>query len=88
MAKRVIWIPVVVLKGKTGYSAFSPAVEGCVATDKTIDRTLSRMKEALEFHIEGLQLLKQSKRGISESLKRSFEDYGEEALYASLRIAA
>ena len=48
--KKYILVPVVILKTRSGYNAFSPIVEGCVVTDKTIDRTLKRMKEALEFH--------------------------------------
>jgi predicted RNase H-like HicB family nuclease len=39
----------------TGYSAFSPDVPGCVATGATQAEVRSRMREALEFHIEGLR---------------------------------
>ena len=89
MRKRIIWIPVVVLRSRTGFSAFSPAIDGCVATDKTIDRTLNRMKEALEFHFEGLQLVKSITRFPSEqALRKSFDEYGTDAFYATLKIAA
>ena len=87
--KKVISIAVVVLKTRTGYNAFSPAVDGCVVSDKTIDKTLRRMREALEFHFEGLHLLKQHRTKTTEKiLKDSFKDYGEDAVYASLQIAS
>ncbi len=41
-------------KTKTGYSAYSPDVPGCIATGKTKKSTEKNMKEAIEFHIEGL----------------------------------
>ena len=86
---KAIYVPVVVLKTKTGYNAFSPAIEGCVATDKTMDKALRRMKEALEFHLEGEHLVKQFQepRAVS-ALRKSFDSYGTEAIYASLQIAA
>ncbi len=43
---------VVIEKGENNYSAYSPDVLGCVTTGKTIEETISNMKEALEFHIE------------------------------------
>jgi predicted RNase H-like HicB family nuclease len=45
---------IVIEKGKNNYSAYSPDVLGCVATGKTIEETISNMKEVLEFHIEGM----------------------------------
>ncbi len=45
---------IVIEKGKNNYSAYSPDVSGCAATGKTIEKTLANMKEALEFHIEGV----------------------------------
>ena len=89
MKKRIFFIPVVILKTKTGFSAFSPVVEGCAATDRTIDRTLIRMKEALEFHIEGQLLVKAMKQiPPQRTLKKSFDDYGTDAFYATLKVAA
>lgn len=88
MKRKMIVIPVVVLKTKTGFSAFSPSVDGCVATDKTIHRTLNRIREALEFHLEGLHLVKAFKQvGAEKALKKSFDDYGTDAFYATLKVA-
>jgi len=45
---------VIIEKAKNNYSAYSPDVLGCVTTGKTIEETLKMMKEALEFHFEGM----------------------------------
>lgn len=41
---------------KTGFSAYAPDLPGCIATGKTLEQVRQRMREAVEFHIEGLQL--------------------------------
>lgn len=46
---------IVIEETATGYSAYSPDVEGCVATGATRDEAERAMKEALEFHFEGLK---------------------------------
>ena len=45
---------VIIEKTKTGYSAYSPDVEGCIATGKTKTDVEKRIHEAIEFHIEGM----------------------------------
>ena len=50
---------IVVEKTGTGYSAYSPDIDGCVATGSTKDEVEKNMKEAIEFHLEGLKLEKQ-----------------------------
>ena len=46
---------VIVLEpSSTGYAAFSPDVPGCVATGRTVEQTLSEMRSALAFHLEGM----------------------------------
>ncbi|MGE5611302.1 MAG: type II toxin-antitoxin system HicB family antitoxin [Bacillota bacterium] len=45
---------VVLEKGKRNYSAYVPDLPGCVATGKTVQATLSAIREAIEFHIAGL----------------------------------
>jgi len=47
---------IIIEKTGTGYSAYSPDLPGCVATGKTREETENEMKEAIEFHIEGLRL--------------------------------
>lgn len=50
---------VVIEKTGTGYSAYSPDIDGCVATGSTKGEVEKNMKEAIEFHLEGLKLEKQ-----------------------------
>ncbi len=38
----------------TGYSAYSPDLDGCVAAGDDRDQMIALMKEAIEFHLEGL----------------------------------
>lgn len=38
----------------TGYSAYSPDLDGCVAAGDDRDETIALMKEAIAFHLEGL----------------------------------
>lgn len=45
---------VIVQKAKNNYAAYSPDVQGCVATGKTVEATLKNMRGALEMHLEGL----------------------------------
>ena len=46
---------IVVEKTETGFSAYSPDVPGCVSTGRTEEETEASMKEAIEFHIDGLK---------------------------------
>lgn len=47
--------PVIIEKAERNYSAYSPDLPGCVATGATIRETLSRMRSAIKFHLEGLK---------------------------------
>ncbi len=40
----------------TGYSAYSPDLPGCVSTGATREEVETNMREAIEFHLEGLRL--------------------------------
>jgi predicted RNase H-like HicB family nuclease len=40
----------------TGYSAHVPDLPGCVAAGTTLDETRELIREAIEFHIEGMRL--------------------------------
>jgi len=47
---------VVIEPTETGFSAYSPDLPGCVSTGATPEETEASMLEAINFHIEGLQL--------------------------------
>jgi len=53
--KKVYRYPVIIEKARRNYSAYSPDLPGCVATGATIKETLSRMRTAIKFHLEGLK---------------------------------
>ena len=53
--KKVFKYPVIIEKADGNYSAYSPDLPGCVATGSTIDETILRMRDAIQFHIEGLK---------------------------------
>jgi predicted RNase H-like HicB family nuclease len=46
---------IVVEKTKTGYSAYSPDLPGCVSTGATRQEVEDNMREAIELHVEGLR---------------------------------
>ncbi len=45
---------VIIEKGKGNYSAYSPDLPGCIATGKTVEKTLDEMRSAIQFHLEGI----------------------------------
>ncbi len=46
---------IVIEETKTGFSAYSPDITGCITTGKTKDKVEKNMKEAIEFHLDGLR---------------------------------
>jgi len=46
---------IVIEKTKNGFSAYSPDLLGCVATGATRKQVEKVMKEAIEFHLEGMR---------------------------------
>jgi predicted RNase H-like HicB family nuclease len=47
---------IVIEKTVTGYSAYSPDLDGCVATGSTKHEVEANMREAIVFHVDGLRL--------------------------------
>ncbi len=46
---------IIVEKAGENYSAYCPDLPGCVATGETVEGTTDRMKEAIEFHLDGMK---------------------------------
>ena len=46
---------IVIERAENNYSAYVPDLPGCVATGSTVEETESQIREAIEFHIEGLR---------------------------------
>jgi predicted RNase H-like HicB family nuclease len=46
---------IVIEETTTGYSAYCPDLEGCVATGRTRDEVERAMEEAIAFHLDALR---------------------------------
>ena len=46
---------IVIEKTATGYSAYSPDFDGCIATGSSREEVEQNMREAMDFHLEGLR---------------------------------
>lgn len=46
---------IIIEKTETGFSAYSPDLLGCVSTGATRLEVEANMREAIEFHLEGMQ---------------------------------
>jgi len=46
---------VIIEKGETSYGAFVPDLPGCIAVGESNEEALKLIKEAIEFHLEGLK---------------------------------
>lgn len=46
---------IIIEKAEENFSAYCPDLPGCIATGRTEEETVQKMKEAIEFHIEGLR---------------------------------
>ena len=46
---------IVIEKADGNYSAYVPDLPGCVATGATVEEVESKIREAIEFHLDGLR---------------------------------
>jgi predicted RNase H-like HicB family nuclease len=46
---------IVIEKAESNYSAYVPDLPGCVATGATLEEVEKEIREAIEFHLEGLR---------------------------------
>lgn len=46
---------IVIEKAPSNYAAYVPDLPGCVATGATVEETETLIREAIEFHLEGLR---------------------------------
>ncbi len=45
---------IIIEKAENNYAAYVPDVPGCIATGYTLEEVKNEIKEALEFHFEGM----------------------------------
>lgn len=46
---------IVIERAESNFSAYVPDLPGCVATGSTLEETEQAIREAIEFHLEGLR---------------------------------
>ena len=46
---------VIIEKANGNYSAYVPDLPGCIATGSTVEETEREIREAIRFHLDGLQ---------------------------------
>ena len=46
---------VVIEKGERNYSAYVPDLPGCVSVGDTVEEVTAEIREAIEFHLEGMR---------------------------------
>ena len=46
---------VVIEKAEGNYSAYVPDLPGCIVTGATVEEVESQIREAIEFHLEGMR---------------------------------
>jgi predicted RNase H-like HicB family nuclease len=63
---------VVIEEADTGYSAFSPDLPGCVAMGSSKEEVEKNMKDAVAFHLEGMD-----QEGLEVPKPHSFSTYLE-----------
>jgi predicted RNase H-like HicB family nuclease len=63
---------ILIEKSDTGYGAYVPDLPGCVALGETLEETEKLIKEAVEFHIEGLR-----EDGLTVPIPSSVAEYVE-----------
>jgi predicted RNase H-like HicB family nuclease len=53
--RRVMYYGIAIEKLESNYSAYVPDLPGCVATGAAIEEIEQQIKEAVAFHLDGLQ---------------------------------
>ena len=79
---------VVIRRAGRNFSADCPDVSGCIATGRTVDEEIRRMRSALAFHIEGLRNAGERVPRPRTSLATLARREGGELVYTVLRVAA
>lgn len=63
---------IVIEKTRTGFSAYSPDLPGCIATGGTRKQVEASMKKAVRFHLDGMRA-----EGIRVPVPRSYSTHVE-----------
>ncbi|MGH9352146.1 MAG: type II toxin-antitoxin system HicB family antitoxin [Terriglobia bacterium] len=63
---------VVIERTENGYSAYSPDLDGCSSTGRTVEDAERNMREAIQFHLDGMRL-----EGLSAPEPHTYSSYIE-----------
>lgn len=63
---------IIIEETETGYSAYSPDLDGCIAAGSTREEVETEMKEAIQFHLDGFRI-----EGITLPRPQSYSLYVE-----------
>jgi predicted RNase H-like HicB family nuclease len=63
---------IIIEKSETGYGAYVPDLPGCIAAGATLEETEHLIREAIEFHLEGMH-----EDGLSPPEPTSLAEYVE-----------
>jgi predicted RNase H-like HicB family nuclease len=79
---------IVIRRAKRNYSADCPDVPGCVATGRTVDETLRRIRSALSMHLRGMREDGLPAPRSATPLAKLVRRNGVDQIYAVVRVAA
>lgn len=79
---------IVVRRANKNYSADCPDLPGCVATGRTIDETLRRMRSAMSFHVDGLRASRMPVPRPTTKLSTLVREHGPDQIYTVVQVAA
>ncbi len=65
---------IVIEKAAGNFSAYVPDLPGCIATGNSIEEVVKEIKEAIDFHLEGMR-----EDGITPPVPQSHVEYVEVA---------
>ena len=69
-------------RGRQCYSAYVPDLPGCVATGETVNLVENEIREAIRFHIDGLEA-----DGLPVPVLTSIADYVQVSSFGSYAVA-
>lgn len=46
---------IIIENAGANFSAYVPDLPGCIATGRTVEETTNNMREAIEFHLDGMR---------------------------------
>lgn len=79
---------IVVRRTKSNFSADCPDLPGCVATGRTVDETLRRIRSAIRFHIDGLRAQRLPVPRSATKLSALVRQRGVEQIFTVVQVAA